>query len=125
MPKVRKKKKSIKKIKQYTGEYGEVHPLSPREILFCWEYLKNEIDPVDAIYKAGYKPKNRATAVKMLWRFLAKPNISQFLYLCWKKVRLRDYTLRILLFFIVQKINANKALSALNKYYKISGKYPK
>jgi len=117
------KSKQKKLLKLFTGEYGEIHPLSSREVLFCWEYLKNKIDPVDAIYKAGYKPRNRSVAVKMLLRFLDKPNISQFLYFSWKKVPSRDYTLRMLLFFVTQRIDARKADIALNKYYKMSGKY--
>ena len=120
-------KKNIKKTKKFKfiEKYRKEYVLSPKEKLFCEEYLKSNSASIDAVYKSGYKPKNRQAAIKMFDELLSRPNILQFIYLKMKKGNSHNNAMKHLLFLINQNIDLNKKASAINKYYRITGKYRK
>lgn len=109
---------------KFTGLDGIEYTLTLKEKLFCEYYLKFKGSGIDAIYEAGYKPKNARVAASMAYENLIKPDISAYITLKLEEFGFNDDSVtKQHLYLINQFGDLNAKKGAIDMFYKLKGKY--
>jgi len=109
---------------KFIGLDGIEYKLTFKEKLFCEYYLKFKGSGIDAIYEAGYKPKNAKVAASMAYNNLIKVDISAYI-----TFKLEDYgfnddnAAKQHLYLMNQFGDLRAKRGAIDMFYKIKGKY--
>jgi hypothetical protein len=130
MPKARKdlKRKARKstghRIFKYVAEDGIEYSMTFQQKKFCEAYLSFKANGVDAIFKAGYTPKNRLIASSMASDLLRQPNIFNYINSKFEEFGLNDDNVyKQHLFILNQNENLRVKQGAIDMMYKIRDKY--
>ena len=124
-----RKKKEVKKKQQrgyfkFVGEDNKEYKLTLKEKKFVESYLEFKGNGVQAIYEAGYNPKNARVASSMAYSNLTKVDIMAYVNLKLEEYGYTDENVRKQhLFLLNQDANLNAKSKAIDMYYKKFGKY--
>ena len=112
------------KFHKFTGLDGVEYSLSMKEKLFCEKYLEAKGNGVEAVFEAGYKPKNARVASSMAYNLLIKVDISAYI-----TTKLEEYgfnddnATKQHLYLMNQFGDLPSKRGALDMFYKLGGKY--
>lgn len=111
-------------IKEKSSTYALNLHLSKKEKAFCQIYTQWGVTGVEAVYKAGYNPKNRNTAYSISSENLRKPKILEYIKKLYSEHQLTDADiLREHRFLLQQQGNFAAKAKAIDMFYKKSGHY--
>ena len=103
---------------------GNDYTLTFKEKLFCEKYLEFKGNGVDAIYEAGYKPKNARVAASMASEYLTKPNICAYITSKLEEYGFNDDNVTKQHLYLVNQFGDLKAKKgAIDMFYKLKGQY--
>ena len=109
---------------KFTGLDKVEYTLTFKEKLFCEYYLKFKGSGVDAIYEAGYKPRNSKVAASMAYNELIKVDISAYLALKLEEYGYNDDSVtKQHLYLINQFGDLPTKRAAIDMFFKRFGKY--
>ena len=109
---------------KFTAENGVEYELTLQEKLFCEKYLEFKGSGVDAIYEAGYKPKNRMVAYAMGSEMLRKEHISAYINVLLTEYGYTDDNVtKQHLFLINQFGDLTAKARGVDMFHKIKGNY--
>ena len=115
--------REIKAFK-FKGLDGEEYKLTLKQKLFCEAYLDFKGNGVEAIYQAGYKPKNVRVAASMAYDNLIKPDIMAYVNVKLEEYGFNDKNVeKQHLFLLNQFGNLIAKKSAVDMFYKKRGDY--
>lgn len=120
------KNKPVSKVKKfsYTARDGQKYTLTEQQKAFCDAYLKFGAKGVDAVYEAGYKPKNVRVAYSIASENLRKPEIFSYINMKYEEYGFNDDdVLREHLFLIKQQGDLSSKARGIDMYYKKTGGY--
>ena len=122
----KEKTENIKGTIIYTATDGKKYRLTDKEKKFCESYLEFKGNGVDAIFEAGYNPKNRLIAAAMAYENLRKPHIFNYINLKLEEYGFGDENVeKQHLFLLNQQADFNSKGKAIDMFYKLKGKYAK
>lgn len=100
------------------------YKLSEKEKKFCEIYCQFGVSGVEAIYEAGYSPKDKKTAYSMASENLRKPKILAYIEQLYKEYKFTDEdVMREHLYLIKQHYDLSSKARAIDMYYKKRGFY--
>jgi len=109
---------------KFTGLDGIEYSLTLKEKLFCEYYLKFKGSGIDAIYEAGYHPKNSKVAASMAYNELIKVDISAYITLKLEEYGYNDdNATKQHLYLMNQFGDLNAKRAAIDMFYKLKGRY--
>lgn len=121
--KTTKKRISPKKF-TYTARDGTSYTLTERQKAFCDYYLQFGAKGVDAVYEAGYNPKNAKVAGSIASENLIKPSIFNYINSKYEEYGFNDEdVLKEHLFLIKQDGDLSSKGRGIDMYYKKVGAY--
>ena len=121
---IARKVRGSKKFK-YKALDGKTYILTEREKKFCEKYCEFRANGVQAIYSAGYKPKNAKVAKSMAYENLTKPHIFNYVATLYDEYGFTDENvLKEHLFLISQDGDLTNKAKGVDMYYKRKGLYP-
>lgn len=108
----------------YTAKDGVLYSLNRREKAFCDSYLKFGAKGVDAVYEAGYNPKNVRVAYAIASENLSKPKMFNYINSKYEEYGFNDDdVLKEHLFLIKQDGDLASKAKGVDMYYKKKGIY--
>ncbi len=108
----------------YTAKDGKEYTLELKQKLFCDYYLQFHARGIDAIYEAGYKPKNVKVAAVMAAENLMKPSIFNYIQMKYEEYGFNDEDIfKQHLFLINQDGDLSSKAKGVDMYYKKKGVY--
>ena len=108
----------------YKGLDNKNYRLSTKEKMFCEAYLEFGASGIDAVYKAGYKPKNAMVAGAMAYEYLKKPQIFNYINLKLEEYGFSDDSVeKQHLFLLNQDADLKSKAKAIEMFYRKRGKY--
>jgi len=125
-----KKKPIARKVRgakkfRYTASDGKKYILTEQQKKFCEKYCEFGASGVDAIYAAGYKPKNARVAAAMASKELVKVNIFSYIETLYDEYGFTDENVtKQHLFLINQDGDLTNKAKGLDMYFKRKGLYP-
>lgn len=103
---------------------GHTYKMTVKEKLFCEAYLEFYGDGVKAIYEAGYDVKNSLVASAMASDKLRKPNIMAYVNSKLDEYGYNDDNVKKQHLFVINQMADLRAKNtALDMFYKLTGKY--
>ena len=122
---VKEKPKSVSKLRFFTyTKDDDEYTMTEKEKAFCDAYLKFGAKGVDAVYAAGYDPKNARVAAAIASENLTKPNIFNYINMKYEEYGFNDDdVLKEHLFLIKQDGDLSSKAKGVDMYYKKKGKY--
>jgi len=124
MPKEKPKQKSNPKTFTYCARDGEEYKLNERQKAFCDAYLKFGAKGIDAVYEAGYNPRNVRVASSIAYENLTKPHIFNYINLKYEAHGFNDDdVMKEHLFLIKQDGDLGTKAKGIDMYYKKTGSY--
>ena len=100
------------------------YTLTQKEKAFCELYSNYGVSGADAIYDAGYKPKNRQTAYAMASENLRKPKFLAYIKQLYSEHSFSaEEVMREHLYLIRQHHDLSTKARAIDMYYKKNGMY--
>ena len=109
---------------KFKGLDKKEYVLTLKEKLFCHKYLEFKGSGIDAIYEAGYKPKNAKIAASMAYENLVKPDISAYITIKLEEYGFNDENVeKQHLYLINQFGDLHAKRGAIDMFYKRFGKY--
>jgi hypothetical protein len=108
----------------YQGSDGKTYKFSLQLKKFCDSYLELYGSGVDAIYAAGYEPKDRKIASCMAYEFLRYPHCIAYINDHLVEYGFSDTNVeKQHLFVMNQHADFQAKSKAIDMYYKLTGKY--
>lgn len=120
------KSKPVSKLKffTYTFKDGKEYSMTEQQKKFCDAYLAFGAKGVDAVYEAGYKPKNVNVAYSISSENLRKPEIFNYINSKYEEFGFNDEdVLKEHLFLIKQQGDLGSKARGIDMYYKKTGGY--
>lgn len=123
------KKKGQKEVEinedySYVSSDGQTYKMSYKMKKFCDSYLELYGSGVDAIYAAGYEPKDRKIASAMAYEFLRYPHCIAYVNDHLVEYGFNDNNVdKQHLFIMNQHADFQAKSKAIDMYYKLTGKY--
>ena len=116
--------RGAKKFK-YKATDGKTYTITEKEKKFCEKYCEFGASGVQAIYSAGYKPKNRAVAKVMASENLTKPHLFNYIETLYEEYGFTDENvIKQHLFLINQDGDLTNKAKGVDMYFKRKGLYP-
>lgn len=101
-----------------------VNQLTNKERAFCEYYCNLGCTAVEAIYEAGFKPKDRKTAYSMGSEYLRKPKILAYINQIFKNFQFSDEEIMHEHWYLIkQHRDLPSKARAIDMYYKKNGMY--
>lgn len=103
---------------------GKTYTMTLKERLFCEAFLDFKGDGVDAVYEAGYNPKNSMVAASLAHENLRKPNLIAYINSKLEEYGFNDDNVeKQHLFLLNQSADLKTKSKAVDMFYQLKGKY--
>lgn len=103
---------------------GKTYTMSVKERLFADYYLTFKGDGIQAVYEAGYNPKNSLVASAISYQNLRKPHILAYVNSKLEEYGFNDENVtRQHLFLLNQHADLKTKAKAIDMHYKLKGSY--
>jgi hypothetical protein len=123
-PIVRKEKLKNPTKFTYKAKDGNTYTLTKLEKAFCDYYMQFGAKGVDAVYEAGYDPKNARVAYSISCENLTKPHIFNYIQMHYEEYGFNDEdVMKQHLFLINQDGDLGSKAKGVDMYYKKKGVY--